>query len=127
VKLQEWIQAYGTSEGASKGWDARGRGRKVNDKGGMADSSRRYHVIVKNPVHNNGKPFVHRTFHDKEEAKTHARGVMGDLPHLTARVKDTQKGASSGTKIYSPGGKSRTMSPEEKRRIDETHIKDSET
>jgi hypothetical protein len=51
---------------------------------------KRFQVIVRNPVHNSGKEFVFDSFDTNEEADHLARAMMGDLPHLSVRVQDSQ-------------------------------------
>lgn len=70
-----------------------GSGRRpgIADMGG----GKRFAVIAQNPAHNNGQPFVHRSFDTKDEADSHAKNMELDLPHLSTYVQDRGPGKSS--------------------------------
>lgn len=116
MMLIDYLEAYGTSEGSERGWDSRGRGRKDPRKQGDVGKysseqphggrheGKRYAVVVKNPSFKGGQPFIHRSFDDRAAAERHARGMMGDLPHLSTRVQD--RGSGNFGKKFGEGAKS---------------------
>lgn len=144
MKLQEWIQAYGTSEGASKGWDTRGRGKKRIDYNNYTPRAAVRTVLKEQGFKRSGSGTWYKRIGDEnhkisvsltgawnhssmkgpavsgpwEPRKEHG---AGDSESSLADHLETMKMHTGAI------GKYRYMTSDEKRRIDETHIKDSET
>jgi hypothetical protein len=112
VDSRQALEAEGTSEGARKGWETRrgggGGGEKYDSEGHTLRAPR-------------GQKSSDRRVSSKIPGLPSDRPPKGMLERRKAERRGT-----SGEKIFSPGGKSRYMSKEERDRINEEHLKSND-